>query len=93
MSSKTLSPVPVFSDAGAQDNVVVVREAQEWIQVCIIFIAIIHGRRLVVPYNLNHKAQLFYKICLYVGGYWKNIWRFFQRGTERWCYIVRVSLV
>lgn len=33
MSFQTLSPAPVFSDAGAQNNTVVVREAQEWIQV------------------------------------------------------------
>ncbi len=33
MSVQAISPAPVFSDAGAQDNRVVVREAQEWIQV------------------------------------------------------------
>ena len=30
---QSLSPPPVFSDAGAQDNAVVVHEAQEWIEV------------------------------------------------------------
>lgn len=33
MSRQALSPPPVFSDAGTQDNAVIVREAQEWIEV------------------------------------------------------------